>query len=1698
MSTAAVQVEAGGLLPARSKVDADATEQVVARAYRHPALGDRVVVRLASDRLGQAEDLAMEFLGFAAPAVSEPVAVQQRRSLGFAAWALTNDPKNARYALDLVKRMKAAARQARSKPGHAWDAYADMAKDLGRSARHFLPPFWEEVGRTFKDLGNQTYAGRALNKSLEAERVHALESDRARRRDVVLEFVLSGCLSGNALSDYGDDLQSHYEPAEAFAIFRDLCVRRTRGGMSPWATLPKDFIKLARAAGLDGDQELEKWLEEVIEAPAMGRAPHQFWKTCSGHCKRIVARNPAFAVALLRHTRPEPRYYGESKVGPWFALLEEWGVLDYLWEDGRQGAPPLGEPAAHWFGRIVRDEVPAPKRTLEMLEKLAPRLRKEDTPLCLSVGTRHAATPVDIDVLEACLASGAKVDDPPAGFAVTFAGWLAADVDHRLRNQDLVASWKDERFLAAILRGLDEALGCRGGKMQRGYRRADLEQRPFPLAAGDRPGVTALWRLHTADAVDALEGAGLADFEMARGRLEAALWPDTLRLFPDLAERLKRVDPADMLRRTLQAGVFDEYGLPALEQAVDQTNVKIQFGQYGDGNLHLTFPSMVLSDKVHAHVISSDGKVRQHELRLPKMSAVLLTVVVGDDLAVSYRDEKYQTHFHWVSDPARSYDAAPYTSRHYGGGATPRATVLRDGSVFLGQALVHPGEKQMPAARPYLHDGERFWLLANEYDPTSFQYHWKIHEVDPQTGKPVRESVPPWFEDTEGGAVEWSAAELMPAPAGAEASPLGTRDGVLGWKAIKRRDGSYLGVGIDGRRWDRPLPGETGSAPIPLGLLRQPGTAEYLLVTTPDETTPGGNRVSGYWLWDPAGTTVVASLHDFAHEYAYGQETLLPLPYWHLLKVRDEASSRTLRAIGRDQCDALLKAAGEDRTQADGKLRGPSAQATETLLTNLLPAVKKLLPTAPARMALGIARLIEHAESEAAAFTALRDKADADSTRESRGSSRVANRKSDLATAHWGLRGFHVYGDQGGVSVSEHLSAAAEFLKGNSKPGDLPATSYLWFPMLTDLPLRAWQTLWRATAAKLTQKGGGEVPWLEVLKLWHDLGIAELPGQFDTMEGVPEGTKKNQWGSYDIQTIPGTSFTLQNGDDRFVVVRSESYQQNELPYQILRYSTAKTPGNPPGYRVAVVRKLKTNYDSAQVTAFIAATESCAAPPLPSRGELTEAARNLSASPAEIGLVWMGGLNLDSYQHNFLPSELRNALGLKTTDASAGRQALRNLNPAVREQLYHAVVAKGPAAPFAADRGPVLRALEKTWQAKIPSRLQLDAALQKRLSALGRTSRWHRLNHEDLLAVAADPAGHPALRPGEIEIKSEKRANYNHMDLKLAAKDKKQQVLTGDSLRSIVQLVALVHGETPAGHPARAGMPALIRQTTKLLDHAGTLLDLRNVYIYDLGTKKLPKPSEWLGKHVGKTKADPQDGTVRADDGLVVGAALDAQHQLFIAFRPAKLKDANDLARLHAVLDVDASAEYVRLGAVLPVVALVKGPGFQKLTKAILAKEVPDGQWPQNPHLTAAEVVKGIRKKLKLGEDAAVLYAQLLALPDPTAANVCAWNGWPAAQFKKASAELAGRKLVLEATRARASRSIFLPGEWLELKAPWLPVEAWKLAHLVELNMNPREPCPAGGPLVLRPFEDLFAAAWQRVLAGDEPVYEEVKRKKKSK
>ena len=88
----------------------------------------------------------------------------------------------------------------------------------------------------------------------------------------------------------------------------------------------------------------------------------------------------------------------------------------------------------------------------------------------------------------------------------------------------------------------------------------------------------------------------------------------------------------------------------------------------------------------------------------------------------------------------------------------------------------------------------------------------------PTDGKGLCASVPAWFEETEGGTLEVGASELMRAPAGCGDSPLGIKGGMIGWKTVRRLDGSYFGVGIDGRRWDKSLLKDDGTFALPIAL----------------------------------------------------------------------------------------------------------------------------------------------------------------------------------------------------------------------------------------------------------------------------------------------------------------------------------------------------------------------------------------------------------------------------------------------------------------------------------------------------------------------------------------------------------------------------------------------------------------------------------------------------------------------------------------------------------------------------------------------------------------------------------------------------------------------------------------------------------------------------------------------------------------
>ncbi|GAA1689479.1 hypothetical protein GCM10009765_43540 [Fodinicola feengrottensis] len=142
-----------------------------------------------------------------------------------------------------------------------------------------------------------------------------------------------------------------------------------------------------------------------------------------------------------------------------------------------------------------------------------------------------------------------------------------------------------------------------------------------------------------------------------------------------------------------------------------------------------------------------------------------------------------------------------------------------------------------------------------------------------------------------------------------------------------------------------------------------------------------------------------------------------------------------------------------------------------------------------------------------------------------------------------------------------------------------------------------------------------------------------------------------------------------------------------------------------------------------------------------------------------------------------------------------------------------------------------------------------------------------------------------------------------------------------------------------------------------------------------------------------------------------------------------------------------------------------------------------GEYLQNPAVAVPDLVATAAARHAIDSGAATLYLQLLALPDPTDANVARWTGWPADRLKAARAALAETDLVRTAKRTRAGRSLFLPGGWTDVRRPRRPVETWKLALLATDRPGPL--LPAGT------VAGCFRAAWQRVEDGDAPTYKQL-------
>ncbi|MFI1408618.1 hypothetical protein ACH4Y0_01570 [Streptomyces sp. NPDC020707] len=1688
IDTAAL-LEAGAVLPLSTPTGEDA-DILTVRTYSHPALDGRVAVRLVPGTLGEAEDLALEFLGLAREPETPEVGQVRRETLGFPAWALVNDPANGHHALALVKDVERLARQAKSRPGTAKEGFEALGERLGRAVPHFLPTFYEQAARVFLQHENTTYGATFFGKAREAERVHALTVDEERQRAVFLEFAFAGALTVKALKEHVKDLARRLDPATAWAQFRQLCVERCAAGMPPYASLPQDARGLIKAAGLDRVTEECAFVADLVASPAAVRAPASFWTAYRATLAVLTERQPDVRVRLLEIM---PTGLGRDVKNDefWLTLLAESGAdrlltgEDGVGDTGSAGSAvnaaetgaeadttggtatgavtTAGVDAADWLSRWAahrKHGASVSRRsplTLRLVERMAPRLRADGRPVDLFTGRWYAGA--DLDLLDLCVAQGVPLTVPDADKDVHLAldRWLR---ESQPGGRDLAATAADARCRPLLHR----AVGALGGD------RSVSAQSLQSLA--DHPVLHDVLREWLDDAAETFGAStGLPGARAAIQRLRP-FRPVAARVSPRAVARVAGHEIAPLLGRTLRAGIPDELGWPALDEALRLMDSET--GRHRDDHLRLTeaWPALILSRGHKAVVVGPDEVLLDHDLRLPveldRWTYPRFRYTDGE-LLVTWRQENKQFGY-WSARPSEVFTLGGEQLPHwYGSDADDPSIPLSGGGRATGGRTLHAGDTVLPADRPVIGDGTTCWRQGRQ----GVQQVWL--EYDPATGTHGRASLPAFLQKgiREDATLLQHHCQVLPLQPGLEQSPFGTDGTVLGRWVRSEGTGADARTTTgtpDGRTVTRPA-ADSRSGGFPLGALRLPGGAEPVAAQL-------HRQVALFAAEDTSDSGELGRVTpgQGGGEFAAGTRLVPPVAFWHALRPRDERASAVLRALtdrtaadvlataeralaeGQDQLlkagDAVLGTGDAARTTADGR---PVVASADEVVRH---AVSRALPDlADERLLTGVSALVRAALRVVGSVGAFveppveRPKAD---RRRSEGMfADYSPEHGDDRTVRTAVEG--LAGMRGGWGGESRWTTLRQIRSVNHVLSGRPADG----KPLPDLARTgAVGDGWRSEEHTIPAMNGA---WTSVLGALRPLAYraampvateAEREALLLLLEAIAEGPLATPAGGLRevVLSEPHTNQQrvgqVLRRQGRTVIVLG----CHNVDRQHARVSWLALDHDPSGAFGAVAHftlERETSVGSVFPEDSLAAVirlvrDKGAAPWLPE-------------APAAFADATRGGLGpvqatvLLAARPQNPGADALATIGLKPRQLELGIGRLSSLGREDRSALLSALLPDDPADLW--TTGPDTAAAGRVWAERLGSVVRLP---------------------EDL---AVDLAGLPAgsaeavLNPGLTPWISRTTVQRPDKDGDLVAADPAALPGTHDLTRAVAALASLAYA-LPYGHPLRASLPAGLAALRQRLTDPELLLGLDVMW-----TEKGGSTAVELRKVYGL----PATGGSDAYGLTPVGDAL--------ALRPWYAERETVLLRPAALTGPDDAV----LGLLAGLVGPQRDAGPQSL-RAILGDELalaleagtdPEGPagYAQDPTVVAPALVTEVAAAHGLSEDAAALYLQLLALPDPTDRNCARWTGWKPARLKKARTELAATDLVVEAKRPRAGRTLFLPCGWLDLKSPALPVETWK-ESLYPIRGNTRA-------VPLLPVPDLFARAWRRVQDGDAPAYEKL-------
>ncbi|MEU1122197.1 hypothetical protein ABZ371_01055 [Streptomyces sp. NPDC005899] len=1681
---AAALLDAGAILAART-TDADDADTLTARTYTHPALGDRPVVRLVPGTLGEAEDLALEFLGLARTAEAPVVGQVRREALGFPAWALVNDPANGYHALALVKDIERLGRQAKTRAGAAKDGFDELGTRLGRAVPHFLPTYYEQVARLFLQAENTIYAASFFGKAREAERVHGLAVDEDRQRAVFLEFAFAGALTVKALRQYVRDLVARLAPADAWAQFRRLLVERCAAGMPPYAALPQDVRALVKAAGLDREAAERDLVADLIGSPGVVRAPASFW--ASYRCALVaLARGDGAVRARLLGFFPETfSESGRDTDGDsgWLALLAEAGAEDLLTalpdashEDASSDA--CVSPAdwlARWEAHRRRNRATSGRspQTLGLAARMTDRLRADGRPVELFQGRWQRTA--DLDLLDLCLASGVPVAEPddqehtgtPA-LQLSCGPWLT---DTEPGARDLTAVAERPAFRALLSRNIG-GLGGRHGQGLDDITMARLAEHPV-LSGILREWLTACAEEYTA--ARGLPGLRTALHKLSAFRSVAAdVAPEAVRL-------LEGHDIVPLLASTLRTGILDELGWSALDEAYDELAAEAAEAaaarprhRRSEGvGVTGAWPALILNTLERAVVIGPDGVLLRHTLRLPatvdQWRTPAFRHVDGELLVMWWEDGKQRGY--WSHRPAEIFTMGGEEIPRWGGSGPSDEVCLPlpGGGRATGGKALHAGDTSLPPQRAVISDGTGLWREGHQ----GTQRVWL--EYDPAAGTHGRASLPAFLRSgvRDGSRLLTEHCQVLPLQPGLETTPFGTDGTVLG-RWVRRTvtepgtaapaDGHRTAAGTpDGHTVSLPHPLPDGGSPVPLGALTLPGGSRPVVALRHRavEAHPADTDGIGGSLWS-------VTLGSSGGNHAAGTPYLPPVAYWHALRPRDERGSAALRAMTDSRADELFEvvvdavARHTEAFRAVEEYTGPSVrELSEEAVAGLLPEVTD------ARLLSGVTATVRDAVDRAVAVLRYlepprpAEAATPQDTARTHGMffEQEPEYGDDLTLRHasvWGSERMNGSWWGGGPrwTVIRQILAVNHVLGGEPAfgppivpkapfaPGDgwqrdeytVPSDASDWTGLLDKLPQLAYRASSQATAPE--HRAG-------LLVLLDTLAAGPLTGPSGTVRRVRlvEPFAVGASGPGRPEAVHRLGQVLRKGTRTVVILahRGTNSRDDATCWLALDHDPTGAFGPVPGFTLDREHVYRQDIAPDRLTRLTALVREQG--PAPWRPEAVEAFH----AATRIGPLQSTALLSATGEEP--GAETLALLGVKKRAFEEARARLDELPRDDRHAVLRALLPTDPAELW--TTGPDVKAAAEVWQERLGSLVRVPEDLDLDLSGTSPgavdlvlntgTRPW--LAHG---AAVEDGTGRPGL-------------------FRVGARGALFTALT--ALRTLAYTL-------PYGHPLRAHLPVGLAALRARLADPSLVLDLGLDWT---------ESGHSIGAAVRAAHGLPEtggagpDGLVPAGTALLLAPGHGDNEKLLI--RPAGLAGPDD----PAFGLVEGTVAPYATGDLLAMRALLS-----EETAAAVSAGAPDGspQHPaQDPTRAVPDLVTEVADTLGLGADAAALYLMLLALPDPTDRNCVRWTGWKPARIKKARTELAATDLVVEAKRSRAGRTLFLPCGWIERGAPGLPLETWK---------EDLYPTPGSTrTLPHLPVPALFAAAWARVSAGDAPAFEEL-------